>query len=32
LREIRRNVRDEQSIVPLVSEFEDVTNPMDLRD
>src|SRR4029453_5761605 len=32
LRQIRRNMRDDQSIVPLVSEFEDVTNPMDLRD
>ena len=32
LRQIRRNVRDDQSIVALVSQFEDVTNPMDLRD
>ena len=32
LRQIRRNVRDDQSIVALISQFEDVTNPMDLRD
>jgi hypothetical protein len=32
LRQIGRNVRDDQSIVALVSQFEDVTNPMDLRD
>ena len=32
LRQIRRNVRDDQSIVALVSQFEDVTNSMDLRD
>jgi hypothetical protein len=32
LRQIRRNVRDDHSIVALVSQFEDVTNSMDLRD
>ena len=25
-------MRDDQSIVPLISKFEDVTNPMNLRD
>ena len=25
-------MRDDQSIVPFISQFEDVTNPMDLRD
>ena len=32
LRQIRGNVRDDQSIVAVVSEFEDVTDSMDLRD
>ena len=32
LRQIRGNVRDDQSIVAVVLEFEDVTNSMDLRD
>ncbi len=32
LRQVRRNVRDHQSIIALISQFEDVTNPMDLRD
>ena len=32
LRQIRRNVRDDQSIIALISQFENVTNAMDLRD
>src|SRR5712675_1546134 len=32
LGQIRRNMCDDQSIVPLISQFEDVTDSMDLRD